>query len=68
MSTETKPVKVVAGTFFQELRSMGYTPHQMISIANELLELVAGEIRERKAAKESLPPPADVAAELRRAL
>jgi hypothetical protein len=66
VSTETKPVKLVAGTFFQELRSMGYTPNQMIGIANELLDLVAGEIRERKNARETLPPPAE-AVELRRA-
>ncbi|HLL54727.1 MAG TPA: hypothetical protein VK447_14335 [Myxococcaceae bacterium] len=64
MSTETKPVKLVAGTFFQELRSMGYSPNQMIGIANELLDLVAGEIRERKNARETL---AAEAVELRRA-
>lgn len=58
MSTDTKGVKIVAATFFQQLRSAGYTPNQMIGIANELLELVTCEIRDRKkAAEEALPPP-----------
>lgn len=69
MSTDTKGVKIVAGTFFQQLRAMGYTPNQMIGIANELLDLVAGEIRDRKkAAEAAMPLPEAAPQDLRRTL
>jgi hypothetical protein len=46
MSTDQKGTKILARTFFNQLRAGGYTPNQIISIATELIDLVASEIRE----------------------
>ena len=46
MSTDQKGTKILARTFFNQLRAGGYTPHQIIGIATELIDLVASEIRE----------------------
>ncbi|MFL5321155.1 MAG: hypothetical protein ACJ790_15960 [Myxococcaceae bacterium] len=46
MSTDKKGTKILARTFFTQLRSSGYTPHQIIGIATELLDLVTTDIRE----------------------
>lgn len=55
MSTDTKGTKIVARTFFQQLRSSGYTPNQIIGIASELIELVTCELRDREKAAPSVP-------------
>jgi len=52
MSTDHKGTKILARTFFNQLRAGGYTPNQIIGIATELIDLVASEIRE---ADKSLP-------------
>ena len=46
MSTDKKGAKILARTFFTQLRSSGYTPHQIIGIATELLDLVTTDIKE----------------------
>jgi hypothetical protein len=46
LSTDQKGTKILARTFFNQLRGGGYTPNQIISIATELIDLVASEIRE----------------------
>lgn len=46
MSTDHKGTKILARTFFNQLRAGGYTPNQIIGIATELIDLVASEIRE----------------------
>ena len=46
MSTDQKGTKILARTFFNQLRAGGYTPNQIIGIATELIDLVASEIRE----------------------
>ena len=46
MSTDSKATKILARTFFNQLRSSGYTPTQVIAVATELIDLVATDIRE----------------------
>ena len=46
MSTDQKGTRILARTFFNQLRAGGYTPNQIIGIATELIDLVASEIRE----------------------
>jgi len=54
MSTDQKGTKILARTFFNQLRAGGYTPNQIISIATELIDLVASDLRE---ADKELPSP-----------
>ena len=60
VSTDQKGTKILARTFFNQLRAGGYTPNQIISIATELIDLVASEIRE---ADKSLPIEEDVSSQ-----
>lgn len=46
MSTDKKGTKILARTFFTQLRAAGYTPQQIIGVATELLDLVTTEIRD----------------------
>ncbi len=46
MSTDQKGPRILARTFFTQLRSTGYTPHQIIGIATELLDLVTEELKQ----------------------
>ncbi|NOK07003.1 hypothetical protein HNV27_36735 [Myxococcus xanthus] len=46
LSTDQKGTRILARTFFNQLRASGYTPHQVIGIATELLELVTTDIKE----------------------
>ena len=46
MSTDARATKILARTFFNQLRSSGYTPTQVIAVATELIDLVATDIRE----------------------
>ncbi len=62
MSTDAKATKILARTFFNQLRSSGYTPTQVIAVATELIDLVATDIRE---ADKSTPPPSVEAEESR---
>ncbi|MGE6759391.1 hypothetical protein ACQKGO_15320 [Corallococcus interemptor] len=60
MSTDQKGTRILARTFFNQLRASGYTPHQVIGIATELLELVTTDLREGDkavAAAQSTPTP-----------
>ncbi|MBL9038411.1 MAG: hypothetical protein JNG84_07855 [Archangium sp.] len=49
MSTDKKGTRILARTFFAQLRSGGYTPNQIIDIASELLDLVTVDLKEEKA-------------------
>ena len=51
MSTDVKGTKILARTFFNQLRSSGYTPNQIIGIATELIDLVTVDLRGERAAK-----------------
>ena len=46
MSTDVKGTKILARTFFNQLRSSVYTPTQVIGIATELIDLVTTDIRD----------------------
>ncbi len=46
MSTDKKGTRILARTFFNQLRASGYTPHQVIGIATELLDLVTEDLKE----------------------
>ena len=46
MSTDKRGAKILARTFFNQLRAGGYTPGQSIAIATELNDLVTVELRE----------------------
>jgi hypothetical protein len=46
VSTDQKGTRILARTFFNQLRASGYTPHQVIGIATELLELVTTDLKE----------------------
>ena len=45
MSTDKQSPRLLAGTFFNQLRASGYTPMQIIGIATELLDLVTEDIK-----------------------
>ena len=55
MSTDAKATKILARTFFNQLRSSGYTPTQVIAVATELIDLVANDIREADKAPSASP-------------
>ena len=46
MSTDKKGTKILARTFFAQLRSGGYTSNQIIDIASELLDLVTDDLKQ----------------------
>jgi hypothetical protein len=46
LSTDQKGPRILARTFFAQLRSSGYTPQQIIGIATELLDLVTEELKQ----------------------
>lgn len=46
MSTDKKGTKILARTFFNQLRASGYTQNQIIDVATELIELVTNDLRE----------------------
>ena len=48
MSTDKKGTKILARTFFAQLRGGGYTPNQIVDIATELLDLVTNDLKEVK--------------------
>jgi uncharacterized protein YoaH (UPF0181 family) len=46
LSADQRGPKILARTFFNQLRASGYSRNQVIGIATELIELVASEIRQ----------------------
>ena len=46
MSSDAKATRILARTFFNQLRSSGYTPTQVIAVATELIELVTCDLRD----------------------
>ncbi len=49
LSTDQKGTRILARTFFTQLRESGYTSNQIIGVATELLELVTENLKESKA-------------------
>lgn len=50
VSIDAKGSKILARTFFQQLRAAGYTPNQIIGVATELIDLVTVDLKENAAA------------------
>ena len=46
VSSDAKATRILARTFFNQLRSSGYTATQVIAVATELIELVTCDLRE----------------------
>jgi hypothetical protein len=59
MSTDQKGTRILARTFFTQLRASGYTQHQVIGIATELLDLVSEDLKAGKATQAAAPAPTD---------
>lgn len=53
MSTDKKGTKILARTFFAQLRAGGYTPNQILDIATELIDLVTNDLKEAEQARAS---------------
>jgi hypothetical protein len=45
LSTDKQAPRILARTFFNQLRASGYTPTQIIGVASELLDLVTEDIK-----------------------
>lgn len=46
MSTDKKGTKILAKTFFAQLRAGGYTPNQILDIATELIDQVTCDLKD----------------------
>jgi hypothetical protein len=55
VSTDAKGTKILARTFFQQLRAAGYTPNQIIGVATELIDLVTTDLRTNSASARAVP-------------
>jgi pyruvate-formate lyase-activating enzyme len=53
MPSDKKGTKILARTFFTQLRSGGYTPNQILDIATELIDLVTTDLKEVKVADDA---------------
>jgi pyruvate-formate lyase-activating enzyme len=60
VSIDAKGTKILARTFFQQLRSAGYTPKQIIGVATELIDLVTLDLKENAAAVREAALPVDL--------
>ncbi|HEY0095312.1 MAG TPA: hypothetical protein VGB96_13350 [Archangium sp.] len=56
MSTDKQGTRILARTFFTQLRASGYTPMQIIGIATELLDLVTEDIKSENVAQATSEP------------
>lgn len=56
VSTDKKGTKILARTFFAQLRAGGYTPNQILDIATELIDLVTNDLKEAEQARTSEGP------------
>ncbi len=45
MSSDKQGTRILARTFFHQLRATGYTPMQIIGMATELLDLVTEDLK-----------------------
>ncbi len=63
MSTDKQAPRILARTFFNQLRASGYTPTQIIGVATELLDLVTEDIKGGD--KSVVPPTAETRSDFR---
>lgn len=55
MSTDKKGTRILARTFFAQLRAGGYSPNQILDIATELIDLVTNDLKEVKPVEGATP-------------
>lgn len=60
MSTDKKGTKILARTFFTQLRAGGYTPNQILDIATELIDLVTTDLKEAPKPEAAAEKPAEI--------
>lgn len=41
----TRAIQIIARTLFRELRAQGYTPHHVINLSTELIQLVTDVVK-----------------------
>jgi hypothetical protein len=58
MSIDKKGSKILARTFFNQLRAGGYNSNQIIGIATELIDLVTCDLKSDKAVPAATTPAA----------
>ncbi|MHB8879157.1 MAG: hypothetical protein ACYC8T_36115 [Myxococcaceae bacterium] len=56
MSTDKKGTKILARTFFNQLRAGGYTPNQILEISTELIDLVTTNLQADRAPAQEVKP------------
>jgi hypothetical protein len=65
MLTSTSPdhdprsLKILAKSFYRELRGRGYDEREVVALVGELLGLVSTEVRERREGAVACAPPAE---------
>jgi len=47
-STAPSGARILARSFYRELRSNGYTPAELVAVSTELIELVTLELRDNR--------------------
>ncbi|MBK7860260.1 MAG: hypothetical protein IPJ65_16930 [Archangiaceae bacterium] len=56
MEKDKKGTKILARTFFTQLRTGGYTPNQILDIATELIDAVTTDMKETRVVEEAQKP------------
>ena len=51
---EPRAFAILAKTIYRELRAEGYTAREVMTLASELLELVASEVKDRRDSPDSV--------------
>ncbi len=46
--------RILARTFYKDLRENGYTPNQILALSTELIELITQEMREARDENETI--------------
>jgi hypothetical protein len=58
-SHDSRALGILAKTIYRELRQGGLLEEDVMSVAGELLSLVAGEVKDRRRPTDPLPGPRD---------
>lgn len=59
MVTDARGPRIIARSFFRQLRAEGYSPKQLIGVASELIELITCLLRESRKVVEAAVAPTD---------
>ncbi len=58
-SHDPRALRILAKTIYRELRQGGLLEEDVMTVAGELLSLVAGEVKDRRRPSDPLPGPRD---------